>query len=466
MLEPTRFFKLSNEAGSLGLSCGKGGVALAGVPLLFCGEDGFQPRSEEQIRKLVSDAYGIEADGARLTAGLGAVARALNTGDIAHAMTAAVLLKLPELDWDGAVRIARAEETLAKYSEDQPRDWHGRWTVGSGGDTNSPATELVILPTVNAVSPVGENIEGADGFSDGHPDAKPEGETAGEVSGTGSVGLAAQTFALPDDWIHLPPGQRNDELGDLLEWIANARPEDALAIHHEIDRVYRYNGDITGAFVLHAALSDILEDQGNKVTREEVLRDCEYLTQGDPTQMISYRTLGDAAMLLGLPNEAPPGRSLAIDLAPVEAASPDAELAEAARVEYTRSSVWTQLGWAARGHYFEDTFGDEPDLAPNSPIIDRFPAGVATSFKSLDLDAATYQNAARLSWRINSYVNSVAGFNGYTWGGVIIKPANINGRALNLGIPKGSGTILQNSVIEAARTHAKDLGVNLIVTPF
>ena len=141
-------------------------------------------------------------------------------------------------------------------------------------------------------------------------------------------------------------------------------------------------------------------------------------------------------------------------------------MAEAARVEYTRSSVWTQLGWAARGNYFEDTFGGEPDLAPNSPIIDRFPAGVATSFKSLDLDAATYQNAARLSWRINSYVNSVAGFNGYTWGGVIIKPADIDGRALNLGIPKGSGTILQNSVIEAARTRAKGLAVNLIVTPF
>jgi hypothetical protein len=113
LLEPTRVFSLSNEAGSLGLSCGQSGVALAGVPLLFRSKGGFQPRSEEQIRKLISDAYRIEADGARLTAGLSAVARALNADDIAHAMTAAVLLKLPELDWDGAVRIAQAENALA-----------------------------------------------------------------------------------------------------------------------------------------------------------------------------------------------------------------------------------------------------------------------------------------------------------------------------------------------------------------
>ena len=86
----------------------------------------------------MANAYGIEAGGARLTDRLGAVARALNAGDIAQAMISAVLLKLPELDWDGAVRIARAEEALTKYSEDQPRDWHGRWTTGVSGAPVTP----------------------------------------------------------------------------------------------------------------------------------------------------------------------------------------------------------------------------------------------------------------------------------------------------------------------------------------
>jgi hypothetical protein len=36
----------------------------------------------------------------------------------------------------------------------------------------------------------------------------------------------------------LPPGHRIDELGDLLEWIANAQPEDAPIIRREIKRYY------------------------------------------------------------------------------------------------------------------------------------------------------------------------------------------------------------------------------------
>ena len=54
------------------------------------------------------------------------VARALSENEMVRAMIAAVLLKLPELDWDGAVRIAQADDTLSKYDPDEPRDFHGR----------------------------------------------------------------------------------------------------------------------------------------------------------------------------------------------------------------------------------------------------------------------------------------------------------------------------------------------------
>ncbi len=37
-------------------------------------------------------------------------------------------------------------------------------------------------------------------------------------------------FALPADWLHLPPGELIDELADLAEWIANAGPQDGPAI--------------------------------------------------------------------------------------------------------------------------------------------------------------------------------------------------------------------------------------------
>lgn len=62
--------------------------------------------------------------------GLDAVAGALNQGEMTRALIAAVLLKLPELDWNGAVRIAQANCALAKFDPSESRDWRGRWTTG------------------------------------------------------------------------------------------------------------------------------------------------------------------------------------------------------------------------------------------------------------------------------------------------------------------------------------------------
>ncbi|WP_206741085.1 hypothetical protein, partial [Nitrospirillum viridazoti] len=78
--------------------------------------------------------------GATVLPGMAKIADALNRGDLVQAMIRAVHLCLPELDWDAAVRLAQANDNLAKYSPDQPRDWHGRWTDGNG---EGPAPELV-----------------------------------------------------------------------------------------------------------------------------------------------------------------------------------------------------------------------------------------------------------------------------------------------------------------------------------
>ena len=125
-------FRLTNEPGALGLSCSASGLALAGVALLDKGENGFTPRSAGDVEALLKRAYPEHDGPIDLSSGLAVVASALNTGDLTKAMIAAVFLKLPELDWDGAVRIARAEEALAKYDPAQPRDWHGRWTTRDG----------------------------------------------------------------------------------------------------------------------------------------------------------------------------------------------------------------------------------------------------------------------------------------------------------------------------------------------
>jgi hypothetical protein len=46
-----------------------------------------------------------------------------------------------------------------------------------------------------------------------------------------------------DNWVHLPAAKRIDELGDFLEWLANAKPEDEQTIRAEINRYWGSVGD-------------------------------------------------------------------------------------------------------------------------------------------------------------------------------------------------------------------------------
>ena len=133
MFSSNQRFRLVDRPSDLGLDCGQHGLSLAGVPLLYRPGGAFRPRSDREVDWLISRAYQKAFNSPALVQGLNAVADALNDGLTARAMIVAVLLKLPELDWDGAVRIAEADETLAKfYHRDQPRDDRGRWTSGPG----------------------------------------------------------------------------------------------------------------------------------------------------------------------------------------------------------------------------------------------------------------------------------------------------------------------------------------------
>jgi hypothetical protein len=58
---------------------------------------------------------------------------------MAGATIAAVHLRLPELDRDAAERIADADDALAKYDPNEPRDWRGRWTADDNPDATAAA---------------------------------------------------------------------------------------------------------------------------------------------------------------------------------------------------------------------------------------------------------------------------------------------------------------------------------------
>lgn len=70
---------------------------------------------------------------------------------------------------------------------------------------------------------------------------------------------ALQAEIDADPWAWLPPGNRVDELGDLLEWIANAKPADAEDIQKEIRRLYYNHHDARGGDALTRALHWALE---------------------------------------------------------------------------------------------------------------------------------------------------------------------------------------------------------------
>src|ERR1700743_695898 len=120
---PVRLFRLSNAHGERGLSCTPDGVALAGVALVHKTQAGFVPRPAADIASLLKSAYGEQP--MALQSRLGAITKALNRGDFATAMIAAVHTQTPELTAEAAARLVRVDRELAKYDINPlaPRDW-------------------------------------------------------------------------------------------------------------------------------------------------------------------------------------------------------------------------------------------------------------------------------------------------------------------------------------------------------
>lgn len=106
------------------------------------------------------------------------------------------------------------------------------------------------------------------------------------------------------------------------------------------------------------------------------------------------------------------------------------------------------------------------NLPSNFPVIDRFVNGVATSIKSLDLGAKTYQSTAALTRTVRGYIDKVAGFSGRTWGGVTVNGADITGRALELAVPAGGGSAAQHAALQSAVQYGKSVGVTVYIVPF
>jgi RHS repeat-associated protein len=79
------------------------------------------------------------------------------------------------------------------------------------------------------------------------------------------------------------------------------------------------------------------------------------------------------------------------------------------------NSAWNKVGIGQRGRAVEDfifanVFGRLRSLHPNFPVIDDFYQGIATSIKSIDLTAASYQSASALRSVLSRYAGNLAEF--------------------------------------------------------
>jgi hypothetical protein len=120
----------------------------------------------------------------------------------------------------------------------------------------------------------------------------------------------------------------------------------------------------------------------------------------------------------------------------------------------TRSggSLWKIAG-VGKGFVFEEMMGG--NLVRNYPVIDKFIKGVATSIKTLDLKAKTYENADKVYGVLKGYIDKLANFKGAIKGGVDTTEGAISKKILEVGIPKNA-TIKQIEAIQKAVKYAKD----------
>jgi hypothetical protein len=264
-----------------------------------------------------------------------------------------------------------------------------------------------------------------------------------------------------DNWVRLPPAKRIDELGDFLEWLANAKPEDEQTIRAEINRYWGSVGDVHALGTLNHMLSQVLKPGTTRQDRQQILELIDNYSRYDPAEVAHfYDRVNDllalfGAALLTRPLPRPPAVPPEIEF---ETTTPLAFSAE------ERAAIW-KLGPWPRGKVLDKIFrqGNLHDL---SRTIDDFVDDITISNKSVDLKAATYQDFRRLLSRVSQDLEKLGAYSGTEWGGDIILESQIAGRALRLIVPKGSMTPVQREAIEAATRIARRRNLRLIVTEF
>lgn len=434
---------------NLGLACTADGLILGRTSLIERRGQHFVVRERTEIERLLRRAYDTDPPTERIMRGLETVARALNVDDQCLARIAAVHLRIPDLPNALARSDMEAEDSLIKYARDEGGE--SNWDPAKHPRTGMPPNPGWFAPT------------------DGGRDESSSIRTAANDDST------QRSDASPSaggNWVRLPASDYIDELHDFLEWLANAEPKDEQTIRAEIKRYYYDVGDTLGGDALNRALTNIL-DPGfdpelhpdvDKKWRQTVLDSIADYAKVDPVEMGLIHS-GLPALVLPVPAIA----AEALETVPGIAEEAPAVEGDGLEVQTFRGTLtldpW-KLRWDERGRYLEDLLGRT--LNRTFPVIDKIPNGIATSIKSIDLSAASYQNPRILINRLGDNINDLEELGDTGRGGDAILKSDIKGRVLSLAIPKGSMTKQQKIVIESVRDWARTLEdpIEIVITEF
>jgi RHS repeat-associated protein len=120
-------------------------------------------------------------------------------------------------------------------------------------------------------------------------------------------------------------------------------------------------------------------------------------------------------------------------------------------------SVWG-MNALERGLVIEKGLGG--NLPRNFPVIDKLENGVATSIKSLDLTAQSYQKGGAVLSRLKGYINTLSNFSRGELSGVVAEQGvNFTSKTLEVAVQPGKATLSQWEQIGRAMEYAKNQGV-------
>jgi len=455
-----RTFRLTNEPGGLGLNCSPAGLSLAGVPLLYKSEDGFALRSPDEIEALVEAAYGVDAIAPELLRGFDAVARALSRGDVALAMTAAVMTRLPELDWNGAARLATAEQRLRKnYNPFEPRDWHGCWTDDDGADASGrdklPENPIDFGTGASDSSLDSQSTPSATqdnpNDDDEEPDDRPPLER--KYDDLGPVALAKQVQFF-GDWLSRQGGALTPEEK------ASARAEyDFLQSRLTWWLGYNNKPYDVEANLLSASLTLF---EGGKLSGITSVKEF-------PQSMVPVAM---GAMVLddsqpGLPIRGLPARSsLEGEYVPYEGEFVPYKLG--GNVDNADIEIEWNGGIKGQGDpwelYVQQKYPNVEKLAPGSKTFDHFDPIFGDAISSKTLNTWTYSrvtNPQSIYGTLTRYVNAAANYSPRA--SIDVDPARIRTKAIQLAVPEYTSQE-QWQYIGRAIQYGRQKGVSVMVT--